>query len=658
MNTFTPATPVKTSLASAVRMALAVSVVTVCPAVMADPAIDEEVIVSASHLPIPQSQTANAVTVIDAEMLKNRSPLAISDILRDVPGLAVSRTSMLGSATQIRARGAEGNHLLVLIDGVEANDPSQSDELNWGTLTAADIERIEVIRGPMSALYGSDAVAGVISITTKRADKPFSASVFSEVGTLDTRNNGVSVGHKGEAFNIRAGVTDLDSSGDNIAATGTEDDGYRNRTYSLNGGWQPLDDLKLSFAARRTEGRNEFDSTDFVVTGLPVDADVFSEFDNDTGRLQLDYAALDGAWLHKLVYARTNNDNDNFNNRLITGSTSSEKDQYQYLTSLLWNQGAQRLSLLLEHENEDFHQRGDISFGNDPNQDRSRESDSAALEYRGTFRDALTLASSIRYDDNSEFDDATTYRLEAIYQLNGDSRVRAAWGAAVKNPTFTERFGYYATSTFPYIGNPNLEPEESQSWELGFDQSLFEGRVELSATWFEAELEDEINGFFFDPTLSATTAVNIDGDSHREGVELGVVAALTETLSLNGSYTYTDSTQEDSVTGRDVDELRRARHIGSLTLAWQALDILQLNANVQYNGTQKDQFFPPWPLPSEIVELDEYTLVNLNATLNATANLDCYVRLENLLDEDYEEVFGFQTPGLGAHLGVRYNFAP
>src|SRR5690606_31826023 len=138
-----PATPVKTSLASAVRMALAVSVVTVCPAVMADPAIDEEVIVSASHLPIPQSQTANAVTVIDAEMLKNRSPLAISDILRDVPGLAVSRTSMLGSATQIRARGAEGNHLLVLIDGVEANDPSQSDELNWGTLTAADIERIE-----------------------------------------------------------------------------------------------------------------------------------------------------------------------------------------------------------------------------------------------------------------------------------------------------------------------------------------------------------------------------------------------------------------------------------------------------------------------------------------------------------------------------------
>src|SRR5690606_28539311 len=159
MNTFTPVTPVKTLLASAVRMTVTISAVTVSSAVMAGQSIDEEVIVSASHLPVPQSQTANAVTVIDAEMLKNRAPLAVSDILRDVPGLAVSRTSMLGSATQIRARGAEGNHLLVLIDGVEANDPSQSDELNWGTLTAADIERIEVIRGPMSALYGSDAVA-------------------------------------------------------------------------------------------------------------------------------------------------------------------------------------------------------------------------------------------------------------------------------------------------------------------------------------------------------------------------------------------------------------------------------------------------------------------------------------------------------------------
>ena len=130
----------------------------------------EEVLVSASLLPIAASRSANAITVIDSEQLKNRAALSVSDLLRDVPGMAVSRSGVQGSATQIRVRGAEANHLLVLIDGVEANDPSQSDELNWGTLSAADIERIEVIRGPQSSLRGSDAMAGVVNIVTRRAD--------------------------------------------------------------------------------------------------------------------------------------------------------------------------------------------------------------------------------------------------------------------------------------------------------------------------------------------------------------------------------------------------------------------------------------------------------------------------------------------------------
>ena len=145
---------------------------------VADTTDIEEVLVSASLIPIAATRSANAITVIDSEQLKNRAALSVSDLLRDVPGLAVSRSGVQGSPDQIRVRGAEANHLLVLIDGVEANDPSQSDELNWGTLTAADIERIEVIRGPQSSMRGSDAMAGVVNIVTRSADQPFSAKAF------------------------------------------------------------------------------------------------------------------------------------------------------------------------------------------------------------------------------------------------------------------------------------------------------------------------------------------------------------------------------------------------------------------------------------------------------------------------------------------------
>lgn len=639
------------------KIALALTVVTSLPA-LAKHQIEEEVIVTASLVPIGTHQTANAVTIIDADELKHKAPLVVSDILRDVPGLAVSRSGVLGSTTQIRVRGAEGNHLLVLVDGVEINDPSQGDELNWGTLTAAGIERIEVIRGPMSALYGSDAVAGVVNMITREAEAPLEAMVYAEAGSFATRHHGLSLGHGSERFNIRFGVSDLDAEGDNISRTGGEDDGYRNRSYNLKGGWEASKQLSLSFAARQNDGRNEFDAVDFYTTGLPTDANLYSEFRNESGRLQGDYAALDGHWWHRLSYARSNNANENFNTGMVTGSTSSQKDQYQYLNSLFWAEDAQRLSLLLEREEEDFKQRGPISaYGDDPNQDLSRQTDSIAVEYRGTF-DALTLGASARHDDNSKFDSAETYRLEASYQHDDLTHLRAAWGVAVKNPTFTELFGFYASSPFfPFVGNPDLEPEESKSWELGIDQALLDGRLELSLTWFQAKLEKEIYGFAFDPVRLATTAVNLDGESRRQGVELGVVAQLSDAFSLEASYTYTDSTQEDGATGGDIDELRRARHIASATLAWQAQDNLQINLNTQYNGRQNDQFYPPWPQPSQIVALDDYTLVNLNATWGATPDLEFYLRLDNLFDEDYEEVFGFQTPGLGGYLGVRYLWA-
>ena len=605
----------------------------------------EEVLVSASLMPITASRSANAVTVIDRAQLRNRATVSLSNILRDVPGFSVSQVGVLGSQTQIRVRGAEANHLLVTIDGVEANDPSQGDEFSWGTLTASDIERIEIIRGPQSSLRGSDAVAGVVNIITRSAEKS-SVGLFLESGSWATHHSGFNIGHKQGDFDIRFGLSHIESAGDNIARTGDENDGYRNTTYNIRSGLKLSDQMDISFAARESDGMNQFDA-DNDFDGLIEDQDRVSEFENSTMRFQGDYSSKDGTWQHKVLISQSKSDNTAFADKAKGNVTASTKDQIQYIGSFTWDQGAQNIAALVEREEEDWMQRGEITWGvYDPNQDRERDTDSVAVEYRTDINDHLTLAASARHDDNSEFDSAKTYRAEAIYQLTEAIRLRSAVGTAVKNPTFTERFGFYTN----FIGNPNLIPEESTSWELGADQLIMGGALTLSLTIFEAELENEIDGFVYDPATFAYTSNNINGTSERKGAELSAVGNISESMSLSAAYTYTDSTGDDA-----VREVRRPRHIASLNLGWQAAHNLRLNTNIQFTGEQTDVYFPPFPEPSQVVALSNHTLVNINLNYSATEKFEMYLKLENALNENYEEVFGYQTLGFGASLGLRYS---
>ena len=605
----------------------------------------EEVLVSASLIPITASRSANAVTVIDRAQLRNRATVSLSNILRDVPGFSVSQVGVLGSQTQIRVRGAEANHLLVTIDGVEANDPSQGDEFSWGTLTASDIERIEIIRGPQSSLRGSDAVAGVVNIITRSAEKS-SVGLFLESGSWATHHSGFNIGHKQGDFDIRFGLSHIESEGDNIARTGDENDGYRNTTYNIRSGLKLSDQMDISFAARESDGMNQFDA-DNDFDGLIEDQDRVSEFENSTMRIQGDYSSKDGTWQHKILISQSKSDNAAFADKAKGNVTASTKDQIQYIGSFTWDQGAQNIAALVEREEEDWMQRGEITWGvYDPNQDRERDTDSVAVEYRADINDHLTLAASARHDDNSEFDSAKTYRAEAIYQLTEAIRLRGAVGTAVKNPTFTERFGFYTN----FIGNPNLIPEESTSWELGADQLIMGGDLTLSLTIFDAELENEIDGFVYDPATFAYTSSNINGTSERKGAELSAVGNISESMSLSAAYTYTDSTGDDA-----VREVRRPRHIASLNLGWQAAHNLHLNTNIQFTGEQTDVYFPPFPEPSQVVALSNHTLVNINLNYSATDKFEMYLKLENALNENYEEVFGYQTLGFGASLGLRYS---
>ena len=607
----------------------------------------ENILVSASLLPITSKRSANAITIIGSDQIKNRAVVSVSDLLRDVAGLAVSRSGVQGSQTQIRVRGGEANHLLVLIDGVEVNNPSQNDEFNWGNLVASDIERIEVIRGPQSSMLGSDAMAGVVNIITRSADQPLSTNIFSEIGSFNTQNNGISIGLKDGAFDMRLGISDLQTDGDNISRSGSEKDGYENTNLNLKSGWRVSNQLNLTLAARQSDGINEFDA-DINFDSLIDDQDDLSKFLSSTKRLKADYSSLDGHWQHQLSIARSTNENAEFNGNIPGTATYSNKDQQRLVSSLLWSELNHRLSFLVEREEEKFQQRGVINdygiFGiYDPNQKRSRDTDSMALEYRADISDKLTVAASTRYDDNSEFNTGNTSRIEAIYQINDSLRMRSAYGTAIKNPTFTERFGFYTN----FIGNPSLEPEQSSNWELGIDQQFLGGHSSISFTLFNSELENEIDGNFVDPVTFRYTSVNRAGLSKRQGLELITLNQFNDAVSLNFSYTYTDAVESDG-NDRYVDEVRRPRHTGSLNLSWQVKDTLHINTNAQYNGSQIDVVYPA------NVKLADYTLINLSANYKATQNLDIYIRFDNLFDESYEEVFSYQTLGFSANVGIRY----
>jgi vitamin B12 transporter len=582
--------------------------------------------------------------------MERRQTPFVADLLRDIPGFAVSRSGALGAQTQVRVRGSEANHVLVFVDGVEVNDPAIGDGFQFEHLMTSDIERVEITRGPQSALWGSDAVSGVINIVTRRPATSGEADGFLEAGAFDTARAGGHFGFAGNRSRIGLGLAYLDSDGTNISREGDENDGYTNATASLTADLDLNDAIRLDFFARRTASETQFDATDFIVTGLPTDADLSG--DGSQNYFKVAAAIGDGGpRTHslKLTYLDTNS--DNLTGSVLTSSLAAEKLGFYYQSSFpIVGELADTLILALDHENEKFIQSGAASPFGDPNQEQELSSNGAVVEYRVSPTEALNLSVSGRRDQNSDFKDATSYRLTASYALgDGSTRLRGSYGTGQKSPTFIDRFGFFPDV---FLGNPNLQPERSTGWELGVDRTFPGAGLTVSATYFDDVLEDEINGFVFDPVLMQSTAANELGKSHRQGLEMQLTARPTDVLAFNASYTYVDSTQSDGASNQ-VDEIRRPRHMASANINYTFSARASINLNFSYNGTQYDTFFPPFPQAAEQRKLSSYRLVSLSGSFRLTGALELFGRIENLLDEEYEDVLGFATSGIGAYAGIR-----
>ena len=628
----------------------------------------DTVVVTASRLPIPLMVAGSSVSVIDREQIEARQAIFAVDLLKDVPGFAVSRSGSIGAQTQLRVRGAEANQVLVLIDGIEANDPAGNDEFAFQDLTTWDVERIEVVRGPQSALWGSDALAGVVNIITREPTGEFAAEGFAEMGAFDTSTVGARLA--GPVGGMRTGLSlsRVDSNGSNSSRAGDEDDGYENTTSTLTLAGSPRNNLDLGFVGRYTSTTKQFDGVDFG-TGLPADAGDETAVDLGYFRASATLRLLDDRWTQSLRTAWTTTDTENGGDFGSAGSTEADKYGVYYQTSWQFTPGApdspgNAVTLAVDHEQQDFRQRGDVividpddpAQNLDPNQNQDQRNTAAVLELMlSPFKRAF-ISLSGRHDDNSEFDNVNTFRATSAWTAESTgTRVHASFGTGQKAPTFIERFGYFPDQ---FAGNPDLEPETSKGWEAGMEQPLFSNRASIGATYFHDDLRDEIYGFAFDPDTFRFTAVNLDGESKRRGVEVSASAKATETLRFSGSYTYTDATQPDPVSGEDTREIRRPRHVASFNGDWRFPDYkADLNLNVTYIGHQEDTFFevaPPYG--TQTIDLSSYCLVSLAARYRLTDQVQVYARVENLLDENYEDVYGYNTPGVGAYAGIRLHF--
>lgn len=610
----------------------------------------DNIIVTASRSPLAKVNVGSSTTVITYQQIQRRQARYVTDLLRSVPGFSVSHSGTTGSQTQVRVRGAEANHVLVLIDGVRANDPAGGDEFRWELLSTNNVERIEIVRGPQSSLWGSDAVAAVVNVISRSGGNGSTFAGYGEGGSNNTLNAGLNGGTGGDGWSLAYGIERLDTDGTNIARIGDENDDSNMTTGSLSGKYRATDKLSLNLGIRTVDAYSQFDPTDFFVTGLPTDGDVSTDSAQTYVQGGVTLSTLDQRILHHVNFRYFDSDNQNLIDGVLDASTASDRRTIAYQADIQLDRNL--LSLALEHERTGFQQRGQIVFG-DPNQDQETQLNSAIVDFQGKSIARLTWLLGARYDDYSDFDNALTGRLSLAYDLRESTRLRGNVGTGQKAPTFTERFGFFPGQ---FIGNPDLQPETSTSFDLGIEQMFMDDAIELQLTYFNQDLENEINGFVFDPVTFLFTADNIDGSSSRKGIEFAGRVNIAENVELSAMYTYTDSNEEDGQ-GAEIRELRRPKHAGSVGGNFRFLDErANLSVVADYGGSRTDIFFPPFPAMSEIVTLDSYWLVELTGAYDISKTVNLFARVANLLDEDYEQIYGYQTPGRSVFAGIRVSF--
>ena len=596
----------------------------------------DPVVVTATRSEQPLEQTGASVTVVPEEEMHVHEYRAVDEVLRTVPGVQVGTSGSPGKLSTIRIRGANPTQVQVLVDGVRVKSLTSGD-FDFADLTLDDVERIEVLRGPQSTLYGADAIGGVVHVITKRGQGPPSGFVDFEAGNYGTFRERAGVSGSTGPWSYSLGVSRLDFEGQ------FDNDDHDLTSVNARLGYALPNKGELSLTGRFQDGH----------IGIPF-ATVFPDFDpNRDQDQQLGLLSLEwrqpwtSMWEHKVRVSgvdetlKFTDEADTAHPFGFTSDISSrrlEVEWYHFITPVPWN----TITVGGEYRNEVGEVKGSYK--------ETVDSWALVLQDQLTLFDRLYLTGGVRYDGNSVFEDKATARVALSYLLKAtDTRLKASWGQGFRAPTFNELF-FPAFPPCPAFGNPNLKPEESDSWDAGVEQHFWERRVRLAATYFRNDYTNLIQSTLTDPANFCFQAQNV-GEARSEGVEVEASVMPIDGLVLALAYTYTDS--EDRTTGNPLPRI--APDALSVTAAWEALPGLTLSGEVQVMSSQFEA--PGQP------RNPGYTVVNGAAQYRLPikrwgflSNIVLHLKATNIFNESYSEVAGFPALGTYVVAGIRATF--
>lgn len=608
---------------------------------------ETEIIVTGSLVPAPEEEAPATFTKISEQRIGALGEPLVVDLLRAVPGVSVATSGPSGTQSQVRIRGAEANHTLLLIDGIRFNDPAAGNEPRFELVTNEGINRVEVVRGPQSALYGAEAIGGVVSLFTNRETMGTDASALLEGGSHNfLRASGTAATNNGSRSLSTYGGYQR-SSGIDSFGQGGERDGYENLTIGGAAGLQVAPDLNLLLSSRYTDATSEFDGFDPRTFKR---ADTLDETRNRIGAVRLSgtLSPAESGWTFRLGGTALGSSNRNSRAETPLNRTAGERYAMDALASagLVTGSISHTVSVAADYESEHFKSQ-DQAFSGRTNQDRERERSAVVGEWRANFADSIITDVALRHDVFEGFKDATTVRGSALLNISGPLSAFVGYGEGIARPTFFELFGFFPGS---FRGNPELKAERSSGYELGL---RYHGRdLTLGVTAYRQRLTDEIvSTFDFATFLSG--AANAAGKSRREGIELETEWRPSSNIMVWSNYSYLDAQEQQALEGSVLREVRRPRHSGSAGVSGE-WGRLSGGTSIAYVGQRKDLDFDTFP--AKRVTLDDYVLVNARAAYRLSETLEAFGRVSNLFNADYQDVIGYATLGRTVTAGLRVRF--
>lgn len=610
----------------------------------------EEIVITATRLNTALEEVGSSVTIITEKEIKQQQKKTVAEVLRSVPALDVVQSGGPGTETDVFIRGANSEHTLVMLDGVELNDPmSPGRSYDFANLTVDDIERIEIVRGPQSTLYGSDAIGGVINIITKKGSGKPSGFIAAEGGSFRTDAERAGVSGGTGLFNYSLGLSRLDTKG--ISAAGEkygnhEKDGYDNITYSTRLGITPSKNFDADLILRYISAKADIDDSGGPGGDDPNNTASTRELDI---RTQARLALFDDVWEQKLGCSLS--DHHRLYDNPVDADHPTDSDHSTYEGRVLkfdWQHNLRlhetnMLTVGMEREEEtgksDYSSESSYGPYTSTFDKESARTAGYYLQDRISLWDAWFTTVGGRLDEHSKFGSASTFRIASAYNLEQTgTSFKGSYGTGFKAPSLYQLYSPY--------GDEELNPEKSTGWDIGLEQTLFGKLLSIGATYFFNDFKNLI-----DYDSATSKYVNV-ARAESKGVEVSLSAQPMDELTLRAGYTLTDT--EDKDTGEAL--LRRPKNKASFDVNYRFLGKGNFNVGVLYVGKRDDNAYDPVTYSSTRVSLDSYTLVNLAASYDITPHIQISGRIENLFDVNYEEVYGYGTPGFAAYGGMKLSF--